>query len=156
MDIQLLRAQLDNTPPKTEYIKQILEVFKNGLLQFTPHKPEIHQFIKDDLPLDTLTTETIPQIIDRLIHWVDQFQAPVHDIVTKKWRYDFSNCTNYTDFICQFVEDFKNHSEIVYKETWEARKRISNQESPVPPEHRAKGKNGVPDNMKSGRNVGST
>ena len=41
---------------------------------------------------------------------------------------------------------------MVYKETWEARKRLANGESAVPPEHRISnsGKNGVPDKMKTG------
>ena len=43
---------------------------------------------------------------------------------------------------------------MVYKETWEARKRIANGESAVPPEQRiVSGKNGIPDNMKSGGSV---
>ena len=56
------------------------------------------------------------------------------------------------EFISQFLEEYYNHTEMVYKEVWEARKRISNNESAVPPEHRpvVKGKNGVPEQMKSG------
>ena len=90
-------------------------------------------------------------IVDRLIHWMEQFQAPAHDPITKQWREQFKKTTNYTDFICQFVVEYKNHSEMVYKETWNARKRIANHESAVPPEYRATGENGVPDHMKSGR-----
>ena len=151
MDSDLLRKQLNHYPPNTEYIKQILTAFKEGLFKFIPNKPDIHQFINDDLPLDTLDTPTVAAIVDRLIHWIEQFQAPIHDQVTTQWREDFKQTTNYTDFICQFVVEYKNHSEMVYKDTWGARKRIANNESAVPPEHRATGQNGVPDNMKSGR-----
>ena len=151
MDLELLRTHFTQTPPNTAYIKQILEEFKNGLLRFVPSKTEVHQFIKDDLPLDTLTVESIPHIIDRLIHWMEQFQAPAYDYVTKQWRDDFVSCTNYTDFICKFVEEYREHSEIMYKTVWDARKRISNNESAIPPDHLAKGTNGVPDDMKSGR-----
>ena len=151
MDIPLLRSQLNQSPPITTYIQQILEVFKQGLFRFVPTKPEIHQIIKEDLPLETLDTPTMAAIVDRLIHWIEQFQAPAHDPITKQWREQFKKTTNYTDFICQFVVEYKNHSEMVYKETWDARKRFANNESVVPPEYRATGENGIPDNMKSGR-----
>lgn len=150
MDSDLLRKQLNQSPPNTEYIQQILDIFKEALFKFVPNKPDIHQFINDDLPLETLDTPTVAAIVDRLIHWIEQFQAPIHDRVTTQWREDFKKTTNYTDFICQFVVEYKNHSEMVYKETWDARKRIANHESAVPPEHRATGENGIPDNMKSG------
>ena len=74
-----------------------------------------------------------------------------YDYVTKQWRDDFTSCTNYTDFICKFVEEYRAHSEMMYKTAWDARKRVSNNESAIPPEYRSKGTNGVPDNMKSGR-----
>ena len=151
MDIPLLRNQLNQTPPNTTYIQQILTAFKQGLFTFVPNKPEIHQLIKEDLPLETLDTPTVAAIVDRLIHWMEQFQAPIHDRVTTQWREQFKKTSNYTDFICQFVVEYKNHSEMVYKETWDARKRIAHHESAVPPEHRATGENGVPDHMKSGR-----
>ena len=151
MDLELLRNQLNQSPPNTEYIQQILDIFKEALFKFVPNKPDIHQFIKDDLPLDVLDTPTIANIVDRLIHWMEQFQAPIHDQVTSQWRDDFKNATNYNDFICQFVVNYKNHSELVYKETWEARKRIANNESAIPPENRAKGKNGIPDSIQTGR-----
>ncbi len=89
MDIVLLREQLEQSPPNTEYIKQILDIFKEALFKFVPNKPEIHQFIKDDLPLDVLDTPTIANIVDRLIHWIEQFQAPIHDSITRQWREDF-------------------------------------------------------------------
>ena len=150
MDIPLLHTQLNQYPPNTEYIQQILDIFKEALFKFVPNKPDIHQFINDDLPLETLDTPTVAAIVDRFIHWIEQFQAPIHDRVTTQWREDLKKTTNYTDFICQFVVEYKNHSEMVYKETWDARKRIANNESAVPPEHRATGENGIPDNMKSG------
>ena len=82
MDTELLRKQLDENPPNTEYIKQILDVFKEALFKFVPNKPEIHNLIKDDLPLATLDTPTVATIVDRLIHWMEQFQSPKHDRVT--------------------------------------------------------------------------
>ena len=61
--------------------------------------------------------------------------------------------TNYTDFIITFLQDYYIHIEKVYKEVWEARKRLIHGENIVPPEHRpvVKGKNGVPFDMKTGK-----
>ena len=85
---------------------------------------------------------------------IEQFQAPIHDSVTKGWRDDYRNAKNYAEFISVFLDKYYSHTEMVYKETWEARKRIANGESAVPPEQRiVSGKNGIPDNMKSGGSV---
>ena len=151
MEVEVLREQLNSTPPKTEYISKLLHLFRDALFKFVPSKSEIHNLIKNDLPLDNLDEKNIPLIIDRFIHWIEQFQAPVHDNITKKWREDFKNANNYTDFIIEFLENYMKHTEIVNKEIWDARVRIANNESPIPPQHRAKGENGVPDNMKSGK-----
>jgi hypothetical protein len=151
MDIDLLRAHLKKKPPNIAYIKQILEAFRDGLCRFNPNKPEIHALIETDIPLDHLTVGTVPHIIDRFIHWMEQFQAPAHDAVTQTWRRDFETCTDYTDFICTFVDAYYKHSSQVYKEIGDARRRIANGETPIPPENRATGKRGVPDHMQSGR-----
>ena len=149
IDSSTLREELSSEPPNTEYLKKILQVFVDALCQFVPSKPDIHAFIRSDLPLDTLTVDTMPHIVDRLTHWVEQFQAPVHDTMTTQWRNDFKTCTNATDFIVQFVDDFKGHTEVVYREVWEARRRMALGQSPVKPT--ATGVNGIPDDMKSGR-----
>ena len=62
-------------------------------------------------------------------------------------------CTNYNEFIVKFLREYYEHAEKMYNELWEARKRLLNNENIVPPEHRpvVKGKNGIPDVMKSGR-----
>ena len=56
--------------------------------------------------------------------------------------------SNWRDFFKQYYE----HIEVVYKEVWEARQRLVNGENVIPPQHRpvVKGKNGVPDVMRSG------
>ena len=147
INVNVLRNQLKETPPNTVYLKQLLEIFRDSLFKFVPSKTEVHQFIKDDLPLDTVDTSTITGIVEKLIHWIEQFQAPAQDYITKKWRKDFVITAEY---LCQFVVNYKNHCEEVYKETWKARMRIATNECVIPPEFRAKGKNGIPDYMKSG------
>tara|TARA_Y100000816_G_C26098826_1_gene581979 strand:+ start:1018 stop:1521 length:504 start_codon:yes stop_codon:yes gene_type:complete len=147
-----VKEDLSKQPPDVEHMKVIIEELVNGLCKFVPNKPEIHQFIKDDILVENIGVETMSLIIDRLIHWVEQFQAPAHDLVTKSWRDNYKNAKNYAEFISLFLEEYYYHTEMVYKETWEARKRLANGESAVPPEHRISnsGKNGIPDNMKTG------
>ena len=96
----------------------------------------------------------MPVIIYGLISWIEKFQCPVDDVITKRWRSDFQNTQDYLSFIVSFLEEYYDHSEKVYRQVWEARKRFVSGESVIPPEHRPKveGKNGVPFNMKTGRN----
>lgn len=153
MDAALLKAQLLESPPNTAYLKQILEAFRTALCRFVPSKTDIHALIEEDLPLKELTIGTMPHIVDRFIHWMEQFQAPAHDAVTQQWRADFAACAeaDTTDFICTFVGAFYAHSSLVYQEACDARRRIANGESAIPPDRRATGTNGVPDHMQSGR-----
>ena len=139
MDIVLLRSQLEKHPPNINYIQKIVNTFKQGLFKFVPNKPEIHEMIESDLPLDTIGPSSISHIIDRLIHWIEQFQAPSHDSITTTWRKQFANSTSDVDFICTFVIEYKNHTELVYKERWKALMRLANNENIVPPEYRTCG-----------------
>ena len=53
--------------------------------------------------------------------------------------------------IYPFLRNYYDHTEKVYKETWEARKRLVNNENIIPPEHRPKNKNNIPNKMKTGK-----
>tara|TARA_A100001015_G_scaffold251232_1_gene290113 strand:+ start:1944 stop:2453 length:510 start_codon:yes stop_codon:yes gene_type:complete len=147
-----IKEDLGKNPPDTQHIAVIVQELVNGLCKFVPNKPAIHRLIKDDILCETIGLETMPKIINGFIYWIQQFQAPVYDTVTKKWKDDFKNATNYSEFIALFLEEYYQHTEKVYKELWEARKRLANGENIVPPEHRPAitGKNGVPENMRSG------
>ena len=147
-----IKEDLSKEPPDVEHITVIIQELVTGLCKFVPNKTEIHEFIKGDILVKKVDVETMPRIIDRLIHWIEQFQAPVYDSVTKRWRDNYKKTKNYAEFISGFLEEYYSHIEITYKETWEARKRIANGENAIPPEHRriVSGKNGVPDNIKTG------
>ncbi len=148
-----IKEDLSKDPPDVEHVTFIIQELVNGLCKFVPNKKLIHKLIKDDITVKNVGIETMPRIIERLIHWIEQFQAPVHDYVTKRWRDNYKNAKNYAEFIAEFLEEYYKHTELVYKELWEARERLVKGESIVPPENRpvVKGKNGVPENMKSGR-----
>ena len=93
-------------------------------------------------------------IVNGLITWIEKFQSPIDDKLTKTWRENYQTCTDYADFLKSFFSEYYDHIEKVHKEIWEARKRLVNGESVVPPEHRqvVSGSNGVPHVMKSGIN----
>lgn len=141
---------LNENPINTKNILFILDDIYNGLCKFVPSKKNIHQKIKKDLLSDEINYDTMPKLILALINWIKKFQAPVYDKITDKWIKDFKNTNNYSTFIQQFLIEYYQHVEKCYKEVWEARKRLLNNESVVPEEHRPKGKNGIPDKIRSG------
>ena len=148
-----LKDDLNQDPPKTEHIQKLILELMNGLCKFVPSKQNIHEKIKQDIIQENITFETMPNIILGLINWIETFQSPNDDKITNKWKQSFKSSTNYTDFIITFLQDYYIHIEKVYKEVWDARKRLIQGENIVPPEHRpvVKGKNGVPFDMKTGK-----
>jgi hypothetical protein len=148
-----IKEDLSKDPPDVEHITVIIQELVDGLCKFVPNKKLIHNLIKDDIIVNNVGIETMPRIIDRLIHWIEQFQAPAYDFVTRRWRDNYKNAKNYAEFIAEFLEEYYNHTELMYKELWEARERLVKGENVVPAENRplVKGKNGIPENMKTGR-----
>ena len=147
-----LHADFKETPPKTEHISVCIKELADGLCKFIPSRLNIHTKIKNEIIFEEVNIQTMPCIIDGLIKWIELFQAPVYDTKTKKWREDFKNCSDYADFLRDFFKEYYEHIEVVYKEVWEARKRLINGENVVPLEHRPiiQGTNGVPNIMRTG------
>ena len=143
---------LQKSPPDVKHLTIIIKELYEALCKFVPSKKTIHQKIKEDLLIE-LNLNNMSFIINRLIYWIEQFQAPVYDKKTKQWRENFKKSKNYSLFIVEFLKDYLNHLENMYKEVWDARKRLVNNENIIPPEHRVKpkGKNNIPDVIKSGK-----
>ena len=122
-----------------------------------PSKKTLHTQIKKDIYQENINIETMPTIIYGLISWIEKFQSPADDIITNKWKNEFKNTQDYiqdyTQYIVTFLQEYYEHSEKVYKNVWDARKRLVSGENIIPPEHRPKieGTNGIPSNMKTGR-----
>ena len=149
----IIRKDLVKDPPDTENIRIIIDQLIDALCKFVPSKVEIHKKIKADIYQENITSTTMPNIVYGLINWIEQFQSPADDKVTNLWKDDFQNTPNYVEYIVKFLEEYYDHSEKVYREVWEARKRFVSGESVVPPEHRPKveGNNGIPTNIRTGR-----
>lgn len=143
---------LQKSPPDVKHLTIIIKELYEALCKFVPSKKAIHQKIKGSLLIE-LNLNNMTSIINSLIYWIEQFQPPAYDKKTKQWRENFKKSKNYSLFIVEFLKEYFNHLENIYKEVWDARKRLVNNENIVPPEHRVKpkGKNNIPDVIKSGK-----
>ena len=147
-----LHDDFSQDPPSTERVRACISDLADALCKFVPNKPDLHAKIKSDIVCDEVSVQTMYHTIAGLTKWMARFQAPFQDCITDKWLSEFKSATNYADFLRDFFEAYYDHIEVVYKEVNEARHRLVNGESAVPPEHRPviKGANGVPDFMRSG------
>ena len=143
---------LQKSPPEVKHLNIIIKELYDALCKFVPSKEMIHMKIKESLFIE-LNINNVSSIINSLIYWIEQFQAPVYDIKTKTWREKFKKTQDYSLFIVEFLKEYYDHLEKMYKEVWDARKRLVNNENIIPPEHRIKpkGKNNIPDVIKSGK-----
>ena len=150
-----LKKDLEEKPPKTDQITLIIDELIEALYKFVPSKTPLHEQIKKDIYQETINLETMPQIIYGLINWIEKFQSPADDKVTKKWRDDFINTLDCSTCIVTFLQEYYEHSEKVYRKVWEARQRLVSGENVIPPEHRpqTEGTNGIPSNMKTGKDM---
>jgi len=148
-----IRQDLLQEPPRTAHISKLIAELVDGLCKFVPSKAQLHAKIKEDILPETVDIEAMPRIVLGLINWIERFQAPVYDTVTNKWRDELQAATRPVDFVVKFLGEYYDHIEKTYKEVWGARKRLVNNESVIPPEHRpvVTGRNGIPDVIKTGK-----
>tara|TARA_Y100000389_G_C17470062_1_gene529560 strand:- start:6678 stop:7148 length:471 start_codon:yes stop_codon:yes gene_type:complete len=147
---QIIEKDLEETPPIFNNLNKLLEQFVEGLCKFCPSKTNIHTEIKNTFPKEIKFEDTL-FIITKLVYWIEKFQCPNDDKFTQNILNNVKNNIN-KETIIIFLRQYYDHTERVWKETWEARERLLNGENIVPPKHRKKvsGKNGIPFNMKSG------
>jgi len=157
-----IHEDVSQNPPKLDLISKVLNDLVDGLCKFVPSKPLIHEQIRTSIIFNEVDNprsgsslydnDILLYIVESLINWIEKFQAPAYDDVTKRWRSEFKQ-TQGVDFIVKFLREYYDHVEKMYKEVWDARKRLVDGENIIPAEHRpvVKGKNGIPDNIKSGR-----
>lgn len=142
-----LRQDLDCVPPKTEHIEVLIDELILALCKFVPNKQRIHEQIRKDLKIK-VSSDTMGPLVLALIAWIEKFHAPVDDKRTRKWRHELQTCANCNDFIIRFLKEYYEHLEKTYVSLIEARVRVANGQSAIPPEHRQKDGNV---RMKTGR-----
>lgn len=153
----IILEDLNSKPPKTDYITKLLNEIIDILCSFNPNKTKLNDNIKSSLKYDNVI-EMMPEIINNLINWIEKFQQPACDYITNNWKIEFKNYLNndyenITHFIIKFLKEYYSHILKIRKDVYNARERIINGESVIPPEHRieVKGNNGIPDKINTGK-----
>lgn len=121
-----------------DHVAKLIKEIVDALCCLVPSRTDIHEKIRNETLL-TPTPDNEPLIRESITKWVETFQSPVHDRVTRGW-----SSLGTVDFLRAVYA----HLEVVHREVWEARKRIADGESPIPPEHRPKPFDGT---MRTGR-----
>ena len=148
----LIEEDLRKDPPETGNVKQLIGDIITALKKFVPSRTDLQEEIKRDIPYDTVDATTMHAIVTKLVYWIEKFQPPAYDTLTKQWIQTFQSTTDYPAFLSTFLKEYLEHTEKVYKEVWECRVRLTKGEDLIPPAHRKKveGSNGVPTNMRTG------
>ena len=123
---------LDQDPPDTTHISKILEEIKQILYSFVPSRADVHHAINNDMdgPIEW-------DFQVKLIIWAEKFQAPVYDQMTQGWK------KKVPEKLSIFLKKYSEH-------LTDIRKGIEKYKNPTPPPG---GKNGVPDNLATGRSA---
>lgn len=118
---------VDADPPNLTHIGAMLDEIKQMLYSFVPRRVDIHHRINDDMDGD----------IDwdfqhKLLGWAEKFQAPIYDQMTSSWK------KRLPEKLSDFLKKYYDHLEKISKSIYDYNKKPT-------------GKNGVPDDIKSGR-----
>ena len=125
----------DDGPESYDYLRKLLNEIVEKLCLFVPSRQDIHQKIREDLG-----GEIGWNIQDKLISWIEKFQAPIHDRKTRSWKEEGPKPVG--DFLKMYYE----HVDLVSKEVKETREALARGENifnPVTGE--------MPTNMKTGK-----
>jgi len=108
----------EDGPDSYDYLRKLLSEIIDKLCMFVPNRQDIHEKIREDLdgPIGW-------DIQSRLIKWIEKFQAPVHDAMTRHWANEGPQPVG--DFLKKYYE----HLEKVYKEVQESREALARGEN---------------------------
>ena len=105
---------LDDDPTQ-EHLRKLLNEIVEKLCLLVPSRSDIHQQIKDDFQSDPIDWS----VQTKLLIWVEKFQAPIYDQVTRTWK---GQCPEPTG---QFLKKYYQHLEKVYHQVQEHRSKTS-------------------------------
>ena len=108
----------EDGPESYDYLRKLLDEIIDKLCMFVPNRHDIHEKIREDL-----SGSIGWDIQEKLIKWVEKFQAPIHDITTRIWK------LNGPIPVGDFLKKYYEHLEKVYKEVQEARQALSRGEN---------------------------
>ena len=128
----LLDDDLNQNPPNFDHVKILLNEIIQILCDFVPNRTDIHTDIKT-----LLDREITWDIIHELIKWIECFQPPIYDSITK-------NMFNKKyEKLSTFLKEYYLHLEKVHKSIHDYRKKIQ--------ENKTMSKNNIPNQMNSGK-----
>ncbi len=105
---------VDQDPPNLEHIRKLVDEVVDILCNFVPSRTDIHAMIREDLG-----GEVDWHIQEKILVWVQRFQAPIYDQVTDKWK------RNLPEKLSEFLKKLYEHLEKINKQVWEERKKLS-------------------------------
>tara|TARA_Y100000816_G_C26065632_1_gene559991 strand:+ start:1012 stop:1428 length:417 start_codon:yes stop_codon:yes gene_type:complete len=96
------------------HLKKLLNEIKDILCSFVPNRKDIHIDIYKDFESDINW-----HFQEKLLDWIELFQSPVHDKITRYWRENIkiSKLSEFLKFYYEHLETVKEDI-IKYKETW--------------------------------------
>jgi hypothetical protein len=121
---------VDQEPPNAEHIGKLLEEIKHRLYGLVPSRVALHHTINDDLPSDDIQWD----LQERLLEWILRLQSPIHDQTIRSWK------KRVPEKLSDFIRKYHEHLDVIYKD-------IDTYKNPP----KVTGKNGVPDNLRTGR-----
>ena len=121
-----------------EHLGILLEEIREILKSMVPSKHKIHEKIDEELGHVSWDVQA------KLVDWIEKFQAPEHDTITKQWREKIPTDTSV------FLKWYYSHIQEVHKQVYEYRKKLANGEQ-IFKSDKVEGSQGVPSVMKSGK-----
>ena len=104
-----------DTDPTQEHLRKLLDEIIEKLCLLVPNRTDIHQLLKDDFTGDSVDWSVQTKLLD----WIEKFQAPIYDQVTRDWK---RRCPEPTG---QFLKMYYEHLEKVYRQVQEHREKTS-------------------------------
>jgi hypothetical protein len=129
----------DTNNNNLEHVIKLLNEIKHILKSFTPNRIDIHNMIDNDI-----TNEVCWDTQEKLVNWLEKFQAPIHDKCTRQLKTELP--LKLSDFLKRYYE----HMTLVHKEVFEYRKKLANNENIFQSTDVKSSGNNVPDKIKTG------
>jgi hypothetical protein len=91
-----------------DHLRALMNEITETLCSFVPNRTDIHEKIKEDLG-----KEIGWDVQQKLLEWIEKFQAPIYDQVTREWK---KKCP---EPIGQFLKKYYSHLEKVNRQIQE-------------------------------------
>ena len=132
-----LDADISNN--NLEHTTILVNEIKDTLKSLIPNRTDVHDMIDNDI-----SNEISWDTQEKLVSWVEKFQAPVHDKFTRQLK------TKLPLKLSEFLKTYYEHITIVHKEVFEYRKKLANNENIFQSNDVKSAGNNVPDSIKAG------